>query len=176
MTLKSFTGCRPFQVHCVEHLCSILPDFNWQLACMFPQRQLGFVSHCILWNAFNVTILSITLNHLYDHKNLPLFSEVHSAFTNIADGHIYQYHDVANVVAFRQCCSYLLRGSTIVYFGRVLGHGTNVVPKFQLVAVADSNSWFLLLIAMCNSNIFLYNVSRNPDKGFSSWLLGCFMV
>ena len=36
---RSFTGCRPFQVHSVKHLCSILPVFNWQHARMVPQRQ-----------------------------------------------------------------------------------------------------------------------------------------
>ena len=39
----SFAGCRPFQVQSVEHLCSILPDFNWQRARAVPQRQLGFL-------------------------------------------------------------------------------------------------------------------------------------
>jgi len=30
---RSFTGCRPFQMQFVEHLCSILHDVNWQHAC-----------------------------------------------------------------------------------------------------------------------------------------------
>ena len=33
---RSFTGCRPFQMQSVGHLCSILHDFNRQCACMVP--------------------------------------------------------------------------------------------------------------------------------------------
>ena len=40
---RSFPLCRPFQVQSVEHLCSILPDFNWQRARVVSQRQLGFL-------------------------------------------------------------------------------------------------------------------------------------
>ena len=42
---RSFPVCRPFQVQSVEHLCSILPDFNWQHARAVSQRQLGFLLH-----------------------------------------------------------------------------------------------------------------------------------
>jgi len=31
-----FTGCRPFQMQSVEHLCSSLHDFNWQCARTVP--------------------------------------------------------------------------------------------------------------------------------------------
>ena len=41
--LRSFPICRPFQVQSIKHLCSILPDFNWQHARVVPQRQLGFL-------------------------------------------------------------------------------------------------------------------------------------
>ena len=44
---RSFTVCRPFQVQSVEHLCSILPDFNWPRARAVPQRQLGFLSSSV---------------------------------------------------------------------------------------------------------------------------------
>ena len=44
MTLKIISGCRPFQVQSVDHLCSIWPDFNWHRARAVPQRQLGFLS------------------------------------------------------------------------------------------------------------------------------------
>ena len=33
---RSFAGCRPFQMQSVEHLCSILHDFNWQCARTVP--------------------------------------------------------------------------------------------------------------------------------------------
>ena len=39
----SFAGCRPFEVQSVEHLCSILPSFNCQRACVVCQQQLGFL-------------------------------------------------------------------------------------------------------------------------------------
>ena len=29
---RSLTGCKPFQMQSVEHLCNILRDFNWQCA------------------------------------------------------------------------------------------------------------------------------------------------
>ena len=44
---RSFPCCRPFQVQSVEHLCSILPDFNWQRDRASPQRQLGFLSSSV---------------------------------------------------------------------------------------------------------------------------------
>ena len=40
---RSFPVCRPFQLQSVEHVCSILSDFNWQRARAVPQRQLGFL-------------------------------------------------------------------------------------------------------------------------------------
>jgi len=40
---RLYPSCRPFQVQSIEHLCSILPDFNWQRARVVPQRQLGFL-------------------------------------------------------------------------------------------------------------------------------------
>ena len=40
---RSFPGCRSFEVQSVEHLCSILPDLNWEHARAVPERQLGFL-------------------------------------------------------------------------------------------------------------------------------------
>ena len=36
-------GCRPFQMQSVEHLCSILHDFNWQRARTVPLHQQSFL-------------------------------------------------------------------------------------------------------------------------------------
>ena len=53
---RSFASCSLFQVQSVEHLYSILLDFNCQRACPVPQRQLTFLrysclnhSKCKMW-------------------------------------------------------------------------------------------------------------------------------
>ena len=69
----TLAGCQIFQVQSVEHLCSILPDFNWQRARAVPQLQLGFlpifVQFC--WNKYDHT----PIHHYCDKRISATFLE-----------------------------------------------------------------------------------------------------
>ena len=64
---RSFPLCRPFQVQSVEHLCSILPDFNWQhvarslsdswASCMTCLRGLSSLAELLIWSYFHCIVL-----------------------------------------------------------------------------------------------------------------------
>jgi len=43
MTLKVFTGCRPFQMQFDEHLCNVSRGFNWHSAPRGPSATAGFL-------------------------------------------------------------------------------------------------------------------------------------
>ena len=62
---RSFPGSRSFKVEFVEHLCSILPDFNWQRAHAVYQRQLGFLYYAVLYSVWHLHSLGQSvLSHL----------------------------------------------------------------------------------------------------------------
>ena len=49
----------------VEHLCSILPDFNWQCARVVPQRQLGFLFKMLWLLVSMVWLMCLIFAYLY---------------------------------------------------------------------------------------------------------------
>ena len=53
---RSFPVCRPFQVQSVEHLCSILLDFNWQRY-MTNCPQIGMFKVTWLLNFGQITVI-----------------------------------------------------------------------------------------------------------------------
>ena len=69
-SLRSFPVCRPFQVQSIEHLCSILPDFNWQHARAVPQQQLGFLLEWppTVWKFPNLAVISYWAVYFYGQQ------------------------------------------------------------------------------------------------------------
>ena len=71
---RSFTSCRPFQVQSVEHLRSILPEFNWPHARVVPQWQLGFLSSSVKLHYYGRRTISEKLFEIGFGATMPLLS------------------------------------------------------------------------------------------------------